>query len=371
MNGGLFSGVAVLSAVVAMTAHAEPLSIARGVADAFLGGDVEQVWERSTPDMRGVFGSVDEMGAFHAAMLRDFGQREVILSENVETRSGHDFFTQVSRWSGSSAPVQLVIALDNTEKIAGFLIKPQPVAAPSPYLDYRTRAALHLPVGGKWYVYWGGRKIDHNYHAADAAQRFAIDLLAFENGQSYSGDPNKLESYHCWGRPILAPAAGLVVGAVDGLPDQPIGSRDPTRPAGNHVVIDLGNGEYGFLAHFQRGSVRVAKGDKVAAGQELGRCGNSGNTSEPHLHFHLQTTPILGVGNGLPAQFMHYRANGKHVTRGEPLRGETIRPENGRWAGAMIPLPRAKARRIPIPSTASKGLWSAQGKTGAIGNDPI
>jgi len=180
MKGGLFFGAGLLSAALSMAAHAEPMSIARGVADAFLGGDVEKVWERSTPDMREVFGSVDEIGDFRAAMLRDFGEREAVLSENVETRSGHDFFTQVSRWSGSSAPVQLVIALDTTEKIAGFLVKPQPVAAPSPYLNYRTRAALHLPVGGAWYVYWGGRKIDHNYHAADTAQRFAIDLLAFE-----------------------------------------------------------------------------------------------------------------------------------------------------------------------------------------------
>jgi hypothetical protein len=340
------AGLALLTpAFAASLAHAEPMSIAKDMAQAFLGGDVESIWAASTPDMRAVFGSVGDMEAFHGAVLHDFGEQEAVLSEEVESSAGHDFFVQVSRWSGSSEPVQLVIALDTTDKIAGFLIGPQPVAASSPYLDYRTKAPLRLPVEGDWYVYWGGRKIANNFHVIDEAQRFAMDLLAYKSGKSYTGDPDKLENYHCWGRPILSPAAGVVVRAVDGLPDQAIGTRDPARPAGNHVVINFGKGEYGFLAHFQRGSVKVAKGDVVIPGQVLGRCGNSGNTSEPHLHFHLQTTPTLGVGKGLPAQFNHYRANGKRVDRGEPLRGEVVRAVELR---ADITLP---SRRASTPPT--------------------
>src|SRR3546814_15715803 len=68
----------------------------------------------------------------------------------------------------------------------------------------------------------------------------------------------------------------------DGLPAQAIGTRTTKAVAGNHGMLDLGHGEYAMLAHLRRGSVAVEAGQQVAAGDELGRCGNSGNTSEPH-----------------------------------------------------------------------------------------
>jgi len=115
-----------------------------------------------------------------------------------------------------------------------------------------------------------------------------------------------------------------VASLVSDLPDQEIGRSDLRNPAGNHVVLDLGNDEYAFLAHMQQDSIEVAAGDQVAAGQMIGRCGNSGNTTEPHLHFHMQTTPNLADGEGLPAFFEDYRADGNTVMRGQPLRGETV-----------------------------------------------
>ena len=146
------------------------------------------------------------------------------------------------------------------------------------------------------------------------------------NGISHDGDGTRLTDYYCWDEPILAPAAGTVVAAVDNLPDNPIGSTDAQNPAGNHVVLDFGNGEFGFLGHMREGSVAVSAGERVARGEELGRCGNSGNTSEPHLHFHLQTTADLSNGEGLPAFFEDYVADGRPVDRGEPLAGQVIEP---------------------------------------------
>ena len=78
-------------------------------------------------------------------------------------------------------------------------------------------------------------------------------------------------------------------------------SRTAKAPAGNHVVLDLGNGEYALLAHLQRGSVRVEAGDRVRAGDVLGLTGNSGNSSEPHLHFHVQDRPGLFGGRARAA----------------------------------------------------------------------
>lgn len=321
-------GIAAALALAGMSAaaQADPLSAGQRMAERFLHGDIDAIWSASTPEMQKALGSAENLAALHEDVLAGFGAEEAILSERTDEQAGHDVYTRVSRWTEAPAPLELVIVFDDAERIAGFFIRPQPVAAPSRFPDYETRARLRLPVAGEWFVYWGGRDIADNYHAVDVGQRFALDLLIMRDGQSHSGDPSSLESYHCWGRPILAPAEGVVVRAVDGLPDQAIGASDPAHPAGNHIVIDFGNGEYGFLAHLRQGSVRVAKGDAVAAGQEIGLCGNSGNTSEPHLHFHMQTSPRLGLGEGLPAQFTDYLANGVPVSRGEPRKGESIRP---------------------------------------------
>lgn len=80
------------------------------------------------------------------------------------------------------------------------------------------------------------------------------------------------------------------------------------------------------MAHLQRGSVAVQVGDWVEPGDLLGLCGNSGNSSEPHLHNHLQNTPDFPGGEGLPALFRSYLVDGVLVERGEPLRGQFVAP---------------------------------------------
>ncbi len=72
------------------------------------------------------------------------------------------------------------------------------------------------------------------------------------------------------------------------------------RIFGNHVVLDLGNGTYAAYAHLRRGSLTVREGDRVRAGQLIARCGNSGNSSEPHLHFQLMDGPDPDTARGLP-----------------------------------------------------------------------
>ena len=125
----------------------------------------------------------------------------------------------------------------------------------------------------------------------------------------------------------MSPGSGTVVTVISNLPDNPPGVMDPTNPPGNFVVLDLGHKEYALLAHMQEGSVVVAEGDEVRPGQRIGLCGNSGNTSEPHLHFHLQDSRRFGKGDGKPVFFSTYLSNGKPVARGEPVRGEIISPD--------------------------------------------
>jgi murein DD-endopeptidase MepM/ murein hydrolase activator NlpD len=116
-----------------------------------------------------------------------------------------------------------------------------------------------------------------------------------------------------------------VTEVVDTVPDNIPGEMNEDAPAGNHVVVDHGNGEHSVLAHLRLGSVTVEEGDRVETGQRLGACGNSGRSSEPHLPYHLQTGSVFGEGIGLPAPFDDYVADGEPVERGEPIRDQVIR----------------------------------------------
>lgn len=218
-------------------------------------------------------------------------------------------------------------------RAARFLLSLRQRPAPTRFLDYQTKTMLRLPFEGEWYVYWGGRSVAQNRHCVAPDQRFAYDFLILKNGRSFRGTGESSDDYYCFGQPIYAPGRGLVADAVDELPDNSPGTMNAQQPLGNHVILDHGNGEFSFIAHLQHKSVRVQPGAQVETGTLLGACGNSGHSSEPHLHFHLQTTPVLFRGEGLPAFFCNYTVNGKSVTRGEPNAGQAIRHTVGHERG--------------------------------------
>ncbi len=197
------------------------------------------------------------------------------------------------------------------------------------YLDYEIRADLRLPFEGQWWVAWGGRDPEQNQHAASRSERFGYDFLVLNDESTHQGDGLQNEDYYCWGRVIVAPGRSRVIAAVSDRPDNVPGEMDRENKAGNHLILDLGNSEYALLAHLRQGTVRLEIGAELEKGQEIGQCGNSGNTSEPHLHFHLQNSPDLGQGDGLPAFFHGYLSDGINVERGEPVRGEIIAHGNG------------------------------------------
>ncbi len=150
------------------------------------------------------------------------------------------------------------------------------------------------------------------------AQRFAIDWMRLDkNGRLVHGDASDVHNYPCYGADVLAVADGVVVGELDELRDQTPGSLPDRKTItienvdGNHVVLDLGNGVFAFYAHMQKGSLSVKLGDKVKRNQVLGKVGNTGNTSAPHLHFHLmQSASVLG-SNGIPYVIDHFAVAGQ------------------------------------------------------------
>jgi len=139
------------------------------------------------------------------------------------------------------------------------------------------------------------------------AQRWAIDYLQLDaQGHFFEGDEHDVKSYDYYGTDIHSVASGVVVGSLDGQPDQVPGQLpDPStinvqNVDGNHVVVDIGGGQYVFYAHMVPGSVAVKVGDKVTAGQVLGKLGNTGNTSAPHLHIHVMNSASVLGSMGLP-----------------------------------------------------------------------
>ena len=133
---------------------------------------------------------------------------------------------------------------------------------------------------------------------------FAIDWIREVDGRFYSGDGMQNTDWVGFGEPIHAVADGTVVVTRDGLPDIPPmtknpGLRTPEDYAGNNVIVAIGHGRYAVFDHLVRGSVRVRRGQRVRAGQVVGKLGNSGNTDGPHLHFGIEARPD-SLAQGLP-----------------------------------------------------------------------
>jgi murein DD-endopeptidase MepM/ murein hydrolase activator NlpD len=153
---------------------------------------------------------------------------------------------------------------------------------------------------------------------AHIAQRFAIDFVQLrEDGRTFTGDQKVNKNYRCYGAEALAVGEGIVVAVKDGIPENVPGANSRAVPitletvGGNHVILDLGNAHFAFYAHLQPGSLRVKLGDKVRRGQVLGLVGNSGNSTEPHLHFHISNANSPLSSEGLPYAFPAFEVQGK------------------------------------------------------------
>ncbi|GAB3256983.1 M23 family metallopeptidase [Chitinimonas naiadis] len=305
------------------------LAEGRKASELFLQRNTARLWAQMTPDMQAALQSAAGLAQFRASIDNQLGTEQTILTETTSEQAGARIYLRTSRWSKAPMPIAMQWAFNTNNQIAGFYVRPAPPPiAESPYKDYQTKATLRLPFEGEWLVVWGGRTQEQNYHIVARDQRYAYDLLKTADGKTHKGDGKQLSDYYCWNQKILAPAKGTVVEVIDGLPDQAIGTTNAQAPAGNHVMLDLGQGEYALLAHLQQGSVKVKLGDKVTSGEELGRCGNSGNTSEPHLHFHLQDKPKFGEGDGMPAFISGYVVEGKWMNLGELVKGQKTASES-------------------------------------------
>ncbi|MCI3931643.1 M23 family metallopeptidase [Streptomyces sp. AN091965] len=210
------------------------------------------------------------------------------------------------------------------------------------------------PVTGRWSALNSpaDKVPSHGTHAL--AQTYAIDITAEGDPSGKQARPGfawlwpvarRGSAFPAFGAPLLAVADATVVHAEDGQRDHLSrnsllgllyfffvegtvrGAAPPRRVIGNHVVLDLGDGVHAAYAHVRRGSLAVRPGDRVRTGQVIGRCGNSGNSTEPHVHFQLMDGPDIETARGVPFRWrgIGVPANREVFTAEAPAAGEPLK----------------------------------------------
>jgi hypothetical protein len=231
----------------------------------------------------------------------------------------------------SAVPAQL------EHRAVGVIVVPGG-ASPLPFdslvgkVDTSRRAATVLspPVpGGIWYMS-EGCCTDDTHHRRGLApingqlsvpQRFAIDFFRLDaQHRTWIGDPSKVASYLSYQQPVIASAPGTIVASLDGLPNSTALPNPPKPPpieqtVGNDVIEQIGPGLYILYAHLDPGSVKVHVGQQVRRGQLLGLIGTSGNSTTPHLHFQILTTPTFFPSDSVPYVFDKFTLPGRITER--------------------------------------------------------
>lgn len=202
--------------------------------------------------------------------------------------------------------------------------KPAELTATLPVTSDLPKTTWLFPLRGVSYAGWGASL--HTGHRWVLPEAYALDLARLGGGgRTYRGKGTRFSDYYAYGTGIYAAAAGKVIETANDVPEDRSLLQLPTESTeayfarirsnqaklmqtkngvtGNYVLIDHGNDERSLYAHLQPGSVRVREGDSVAAGALLGRLGSSGNSTEPHLHFHVCRGSSALQCNGIPVLF--------------------------------------------------------------------
>lgn len=215
----------------------------------------------------------------------------------------------IYRTSFEKAIAEVVISLNPQNQVNALLITPVRTLD-TPLLE-RNSTKMILPFKEEWFVFWGGTNVEQNYHVAEISQQFAYDILMVDDGSSFQGDPKKNESYYAFGKDIIAPCDARVVSVIKGVKDNVPGILNPDQLTGNTIVLEADTNEYILMAHLREGSITVQEGQDVRQGDVLAQCGNSGNSTEPHLHLSLQNHIDMEKSTGAKLFFERVIVNGE------------------------------------------------------------
>lgn len=294
---------------------------------AYTGRAMDFLQAYNNADYRSIFQmfDVDMRRALPFEETRDFFSQTVrapmgdILEMNfLELKNGgHIYRTQFEK-----SVTDIFFNLNAANEISGLFIYP-PRRDNIPIID-RNSTLMQLPFKADWYVLWGGVKEEDNYHIAYENQKFAYDFVKMLDGSTYSGDPRSNESYYAFGEEIISPCNARVMHIINGIEDNVPGVMNSYDITGNTVVLRTDNDEYLLFAHLKENSIEVEEGQEVNVGDVLGYCGNSGNSSEPHLHLSLQNVEELDYAIGGKLYFDNILVNGEPERDYLPKKGQYI-----------------------------------------------
>ncbi len=202
----------------------------------------------------------------------------------------------------------ILIYLNANNEIGGLYVTMHR-PADLPTLERNTTKMI-WPFSGETFVFWGGETVAQNYHMAQEVQQYAYDILMVKDGASYTGDSKRNENYYVFGQDILAPCDAKVVKITKGVYDNIPGEMNREQLLGNSIVLETEKKEYLLFAHLKQGSLLVKEGAQVKQGQVMAQCGNSGNSTEAHLHLQLQNVADFFQGTGAKLYFDNILVNG-------------------------------------------------------------
>lgn len=277
-----------------------------------------------------------EIDVLDAASSRSLASYSGAALDDMLARPGTSALPKSKIEPGTNAVVFLWVTVDRKEDVPTALrhrisVKlgdyPETVSLETDPLPVRTGPIVISPPlrGDHWLAANGPSNTSGHRRAlipingrAVISQRFAIDWVKLgDDGQTYHADKLDNKNYYAFGSDALAVADGVVTEVKDGIPLNVPGLNSRAVPinletiAGNHVILDIGNGNYAMYAHLQPGSIRVKVGDRVRRGQVLGLVGNTGNSTEPHLHFQISNASSPLGSEGLPYLFPSFEVEGK------------------------------------------------------------
>lgn len=261
-------------------------------------------------------------------VLSQFSKQYGVITEKEFLRYENTygiFRAEFLKNKSSKEYLTLKISLNEKAEINGLFFAPW---VETPKL-LRNESKLILPFEGEWFVFWGGDTKEENYHVESNAQKGAFDfLIKDQEGKSFKDEGKINEDYYAFGKRIISPSEGEVVLVVDGVKDNIPGKLNPIYSPGNSVIIKTENNEFLFFAHFIKDSIVVSEGQAVKQGDLLGLCGNSGNSSEPHLHFHIQNVEDMNKATGAKTYFEKILVDGKIKRDYSPVRNQKVRNAN-------------------------------------------
>lgn len=267
----------------------------KDLSDVLLSGNFEKVYKQMNEYFRNEvsFKQFQELGEEFNKGITKF-----ILQSELPYDNGAKQYV----WIDDSGTKGIIAVFDEGDVIQVFQLIPLSVHHETD--ETFTKTKFHLPFRDEWFVFWGGTNKLVNYHYEYENQRYAYDFAIVNENKSYKGDPTLNESYFAFGKEYLAPADGVVIKMENNVEDnEPVGTFNEEKPFGNYVILDHGNEEFSYLVHFKHQSIVVKQGDKIKQGDLLGLVGNSGNSSEPHIHFHVADSPDPMNSKSIPINF--------------------------------------------------------------------